>query len=202
MKLFFSPGACSLSPHIVLREAGMAFDLQQVDTRSKEIKDGDGVFTGLNPKGSVPFLVLDDGQVLTEGSVIVQWIADQNPESGLVPPAGTMERYRVLEWLSFVGSDLHKGFGPIINPAYEGKAAPVAKALLKPRFAYVAAELEGKDYLMGDKFTAPDAYLFVILNWAQKVEFDLSQWPALPQYMARVAGRPAVQEALKAEGLI
>ena len=202
MKLYFSPGACSLSPHIVLREAGVDFDLQQVDTRSKEMVGSDSLFTDINPKGSVPFLQLDDGEVITEGAVIVQYIGDKNPESGLIPPAGSMERIRVQEWLSFIGSDLHKGFGPIFNPKYMPEAAPVAKGLLEIRLAYVAGELEGKDYLMGDKFTAPDAYLFTILNWAKKVGIDLDQWPDIPAYMARVAGRPAVQETLKAEGLI
>jgi glutathione S-transferase len=202
MKLYFSPGACSLSPHIVLREAGADFDLQQVDTRSKEMVGSDSLFTDINPKGSVPFLQLDDGEVITEGAVIVQYIGDKNPESGLIPPAGSMERIRVQEWLSFIGSDLHKGFGPIFNPKYMPEAAPVAKGLLEIRLAYVAGELEGKDYLMGDKFTAPDAYLFTILNWAKKVGIDLDQWPDIPAYMARVAGRPAVQETLKAEGLI
>ena len=202
MKLYFSPGACSLSPHIVLREAGADFDLQQVDTRSKEMVGSDSLFTDINPKGSVPFLQLDDGEVITEGAVIVQYIGDKNPESGLIPPAGSMERIRGQEWLSFIGSDLHKGFGPIFNPKYMPEAAPVAKGLLEIRLAYVAGELEGKDYLMGDKFTAPDAYLFTILNWAKKVGIDLDQWPDIPAYMARVAGRPAVQETLKAEGLI
>jgi len=202
MKLYFSPGACSLSPHIVLREAGADFDLQQVDTRSKEMVGSDSLFTDINPKGSVPFLQLDDGEVITEGAVIVQYIGDQNPESGVIPPAGSMERIRVQEWLSFIGSDLHKGFGPIFNPKYMPEAAPVAKGLLEIRLAYVGGELEGQDYLMGDKFTAPDAYLFTILNWAKKVGIDLDQWPAIPAYMARVAGRPTVQEALKAEGLI
>ena len=201
MKLYFSPGACSLSPHIVAREAGLNLELIKADTKTKKLADG-GDYWQVNPKGYVPALVLDDGQLLTEGPVIVQYLADQNPASGLVPAAGTIERYRVQEWLNFITSEIHKSFSPLFTPgaAPEWKAA--AKASLEKRFAFVAEHREGRNYLMGEKFSVADAYLFTVANWGQFVGIDIAQWPALKAHHTRVAARPKVQEALKAEGLI
>ncbi len=200
MKLYYSPGACSLSPHIVAREAGLDVELVKTDLKTKHTADG-GDFTAVNGKGYVPTLQLDNGQVLTEGPVIVQYLADQKPESGLVPAAGTMERYRVQEWLNFITSEIHKSFSPLFSPASSADSKEAAKANLAKRFEFVARHLEGKNYLMGEKFTAPDAYLFTVANWGQWVGVDIGQWPNLKAHHARVAARPKVQEALKAEGL-
>jgi glutathione S-transferase len=201
MKLYFSPGACSLSPHIVLRETGAKFELEQVDNRAKKTKSG-GDFWEVNPKGQVPVLLLDNGEKLTEGPVIVQYIADKNPASGLLPAAGSMERYRVQEWLNFITSELHKSFGPIFRPTTPDAFKTISKENLAGRFAYLDKQLAGRQYLMGDKFTVADAYLFTILNWAKRVEIDLGRWPNVTAYVGRVAARPKVQEAMKAEGLI
>jgi len=202
MKLYYSPGACSLSPHIVAREAGIAVDLKRVDLKSKTLADGGASYTAINGKGYVPALGLDDGSVLTEGPAIVQYMADQKPDSGLAPKAGTMERLRLQEWLNFISAELHKAMGTFFMP----KATPEWKAAvterLGVRFDYLAKELAGKQYLMGDKFSVADAYLFTILNWAPMVKFDMSRWPALGEYQKRVGQRPKVQEALKAEGLL
>ena len=200
MKLYYSPGACSLSPHIVAREAGLDVELVKTDLKTKHTADG-GDFTAVNGKGYVPTLQLDNGQVLTEGPVIVQYLADQKPASGLVPAAGTMERYRVQEWLNFITSEIHKSFSPLFNPASSADSKEAAKANLAKRFEFVARHLEGKNFLMGEKFTAPDAYLFTVANWGQWVGVDIGQWPNLKAHHARVAARPKVQEALKAEGL-
>ena len=201
MKLYFSPGACSLSPHIVLREAGANFELEQVDNREKKTKSGQNYWT-INPKGQVPVLELDNGERLTEGPIIVQYIADQKPSSGLVPPAGTMERYRVLEWLNFITSELHKSFGPIFRPTTPDAYKATSKENLAKRFDFLDKELSGRQFLMGDKFTIADAYLFVILRWATRIDIDLAKWPNLKAYVDRIAARPKVQEALKAEGLL
>lgn len=201
MKLYFSPGACSLSPHIVLRETGLPFDLEQVDNREKKTKSGQDYWK-INPKGQVPVLELDNGQRLTEGPVIVQYIADQKPGSGLAPAAGTIERYRVLEWLNFVTSELHKSFGPIFRPTTPDAYKTISKENLGKRFDWLNDQLAGRQYLLGDKFTIADAYLFTVLRWAPRVEIDLSKWPNLKAYVDRVAARPKVHEALKAEGLI
>jgi glutathione S-transferase len=201
MKLYFSPGACSLSPHIVLRETGSKFELEQVDNRAKKTKSG-ADFWEVNPKGQVPVLLLDNGEKLTEGPVIVQYIADKNPASGLLPAAGGMERYRVQEWLNFVASELHKSFGPLFRPTTPDAYKTISKENLAGRFAYLDKQLAGRQYLMGDKFTVADAYLFTVLNWSKRVEIDLGQWPNVTAYVARVAARPKVQEAMKAEGLI
>ena len=201
MKLYFAPGACSLSPHIVLRESGLNFALEQVDNREKKTKSGQDYWT-INPKGQVPVLELDNGQRLTEGPVIVQYIADQKPQSGLVPPAGTIERYRVLEWLNFVTSELHKSFGPIFRPTTPDDYKTISKETLAKRFDWLNKELAGRTYLTGDTFTIADAYLFVVLRWTPRIEMDLAKWPNLKAYMDRVAARPKVQEALKAEGLL
>ena len=201
MKLFFSPGACSLSPHIVLREAGLPFELAKVDLATKKMEDG-GDYRSINPKGYVPALGLDNGEVLTEGPAITQYLADRVPEKKLAPAAGTMERYRLQEWLNFITSELHKSFGALFNPKASEDWKAAARELLDRRIGYVAAQLEGRNFLLGDTFTVADAYLFTVLNWAHWVKLDLSRWPGITDYLKRVAARPAVREALKAEGLL
>ena len=201
MKLYFSPGACSLSPRIALLEAGLPFDTQRVDTKTKELVGG-GDFWAVNSKGYVPALELDNGQVLTEGPAIVQYIADQKPESGLAPRAGTMERYRLQEWLNFITSEIHKQFGPMFVPNTPAEYKEILKDKLAKRFDWISKQLDGKSYLMGETFTVADGYLFTVLNWCQWVGIDLANWPVLAAYQARVSARPKVQEALKAEGLI
>ena len=201
MKLYYSPGACSLSPHIVAREAGIELELIKADTKTKKLEDG-GDYWQVNAKGYVPALRLDNGQLLTEGPAIVQYLADQKPASGLVPAAGSFERYRVQEWLNFITSEIHKNFSPLFNPAASADWKEAAKANLAKRFGFVANHLEGKQYLMGDQFTVADAYLFTVANWGQFVGVDIGQWPAVKAFHARVAARPKVQEALKAEGLL
>ena len=201
MKLYFAPGACSLSPHIVLREAGLAFDLEQVDNREKKTKTGKDYWT-VNPKGQVPALQLDSGEMLTEGPVIVQYLADQKPAAGLVPAAGTIDRYRVQEWLNFITSELHKSFGPIFRPTTPDAYKAISKENIGKRFDWVDKQLAGRQYLMGDKFTVADAYLFTVLRWSSRVDIDVAKWPNLKTYMDRVGARPKVQAAMKAEGLI
>ncbi len=200
VKLYFSPGACSLSPHIVLREAGLAFDLEQVDLQTKKLKSG-GDFLKINPKGQVPVLKLDNGEILTEGPAIVQYIADQKPETGLAPKAGTMPRYRLQEWLNFVTSELHKVFAPLFRPNTPEEFVKITKENLANKFNFLDKELGKRPYLMGDKFTVPDAYAFTVVGWSKYKDIDLSRWPNLKAYMDRVAARPKVQEAMKAEGL-
>jgi glutathione S-transferase len=200
MKLYYAPGACSLSPHIVSREAGISLDLEQVDNREKKTKSGKDYWT-INPKGQVPVLELDNGERLTEGPVIVQYLADQKPASGLVPPAGSIDRYRVLEWLNFVTSELHKTYGPIFRPTTPEEFKKISKENLGKRFDWIDKQLAGKQYLMGDKFTVADAYLFTVLRWSPRIELDVGKWPNIKAYMDRVAARPKVQEALRTEGL-
>lgn len=201
MQLYYSPGACSLSPHIVLREAGLSFDLEQVDLKAKQTKSG-ADFAQVNPKGYVPALRLDDGQILTEGPVIVQYLADRKPESGLAPAAGTMDRYRLQEWLAFISTELHKTFSPLFKPDTPEESKRIAKENIANRFGYLDRHLADRQYLTGDRFTVADAYAFTIVNWSKPMQIDLSRWPNLTAYMERVAARPKVQEALKAEGLI
>lgn len=201
MKLYYSPGACSLSPHIVLREAGLPFELVLASTKTKKLADGSD-YNLINPKSQVPTLELNDGQRLTEGPVIVQYIADQAPASGLAPAAGSMARYRVMEWLNFTTSELHKTFSPLFNPATPADAKPMFAARVLDRLSWVDTQLEGKSYLMGDPFTVADAYLFVVTNWTKFVGIDISGLKHLGAFMGRVAARPAVQAALKAEGLL
>jgi glutathione S-transferase len=200
-KLYYSPGACSLSPHIVLREAGLPFDLTLASTKTKKLADGSD-FYAVNPKGYVPVLELDSGERLTECPVIVQYIADQAPNSGLAPAAGTLERYRLMEWLNFITSELHKGFNPLFNPAMPDEAKTLVRTKLMERFTWVNSQLEGRDHLMGASFTVADAYLFNVMNWARLVAVDLSALANLQAFSARVAARPAVQAAMKAEGLL
>jgi len=201
MKLYYSPGACSLSPHIALIEAGLAFDAVLASTKTHKLQDGTDFYT-INAKGYVPLLELNDGQRLSEGPAIVQYIADQAPDKKLAPAAGTMERYRLQEWLNFITAELHKGFGPLFNPATPEEYKTLAKVKLGERLAWVDKQLEGKQYLMGDDFTVADAYLFTVTNWGAHVGVDVSGYPNLVAYRARVAARPAVQQAMKAEGLI
>ncbi|MBV8604474.1 MAG: glutathione transferase GstA [Pelomonas sp.] len=201
MKLYYSPGACSLSPHIVLREAGLPFELVLASTKSKKLQDGTDYYT-INSKGYVPLLEFDDGERLSEGPAIVQWIADQAPASGLAPAAGTRERYHLQEWLNFVTSELHKGFSPLFNPAMPEEAKALFRAKLIERFKWVDAQLEGKPYVMGADFTAADAYLFTVSGWSVPTNLDLSAFANLQAWRARVAARPAVQAALQAEGLL
>jgi glutathione S-transferase len=198
MKLYFSPGACSLSPHIVLREAGLPFTLEKVDLRSKQTAGGHDYKT-INPKGSVPALELDDGQLLTEGPAVVQYLADLAPEKQLAPPAGSMPRYRLMEWLNFISTELHKGFSPLFNPAMPEEAKKLTLERLLSRFDYLATQLQSGPYLLGSQFTVADAYLFVMLRWSGAFSIELSRWPALETYFRRVEQRPAVQAALAAE---
>ena len=198
MKLYFSPGACSLSPHIVLREAGLDFELEKVDLRSKVTASG-ADYTRINPKGSVPALELDNGVLLTEGPAIVQYLADQAPATGLAPAAGSLERYQLMSWLNFISSEVHKSFAPLYNPAASADMKDSAIDNIHKRFGYLNQALAGRDYLMGERFTVADAYLFVMLHWAGKTKIDLAPTPNLQAFHARVAARPFVQQALQAE---
>jgi glutathione S-transferase len=201
MKLYYAPGACSLSPHIVLLEAALKATLVKVDTKTHKTEDG-GDYYAVNPKGYVPLLELDDGDRLTEGPAIVQYIADRNPASKLAPAAGTMERYHLQEWLNFITAELHKQFSPLFQPTTPAEYRETLKDKIGKRFDWVAEQLKGKDYLMGTTFTVADAYLFTMLTWTKHVGIDLARWPALTAYRARVAARPKVREAMISEGLI
>jgi glutathione S-transferase len=201
MKLYYSPGACSLSPHILLREAGLKFDLEKVDNKTKRTASG-ADYTQLNSKGYVPLLQLDDGRYLSEGPVIAQYIADLKPESGLAPKNGTYERYKVQEWLNFITSELHKRYSPLFRPDVADEIKQYSRGELKKRLEWVAKQLEGRSYLTGEQFTIADSYLFVVLNWSKFADVDLTPWPVLGKFLERVAARPKVQEALKAEGLV
>lgn len=201
MKLFYSPGACSLAPHIVLHEAGVPFEAVLASTKTHQLADGSDYYA-VNPLGYVPFLVLDDGRTLREGQVISQYIADQVPATGLAPAAGTWERYKLQEWLSFISSELHKGFSPLFNPATPDSFKPAVKDRLLQRLTWVDTQLADKLYLMGNTFTVADAYLFTVTNWAGFVGLDISGLAYLAAYRGRVAGRSAVQAAMKAEGLL
>jgi glutathione S-transferase len=200
MKLYYSPGACSLSPHIVLNEAGLPYTAEKVDLKSKKTESGADFIT-VNSKGAVPALVLDGGGVLTEGAAIVQYLADQKPESGLAPRAGTLERYRLMEILNYIATEVHKSFGPLFNPMASAELKAGAIANLEGKFNWLSGFLGDKKFLMGDGFTVADAYLFTVLSWTGHVKMDLSRWPSLAAYVARVAARPKVQATLKAEGL-
>ena len=200
MKLYYSPGACSLSPHIALREAGVAFEIEKVDLGTKKTEGG-ADYTAINPKGYVPALRLDNGQVLTEGPAIVQYIADLKPGAKLAPASGTPERYRLQEWLNYIGTELHKSVGSLFNAKMPKEWQDQVKETIGNRFDFVSKQLEGKTFLTGDGFTVADGYLFTILGWTKYVGIDLAKWPVLQAYVGRVAQRPAVQAALKAEGL-
>ena len=200
MKLYYAPGACSLSPHIVLEESGLPFELEKVDLQTKETASGHDFYL-VNTKGSVPALELDDGQVLTEGAAIVQYLGDQVPEKELIPLPKTMERYRVMEWLNFIATELQKSFTPIFNPAYTSCREEAKKTLLR-QFDFVDRRLTGKSYVKGERFTVVDAYLFTISTWIEAAELSVDQWKALSAYRKRISERPAVCRAMMAEGLV
>ena len=201
MKLYYAPGACSLSPHIVARELGIPVELKKVNTKDKTIEGG-GDYWQVNGRGYVPALELDNGQVLTEGPAIVQYLADQKPEAGLAPKNGSLERYRLQEWLNFLTSELHKQFSPLFKPNTPEEYKKIAKENIAARFDWLDKQLAGKDYLTGKSFSVADAYLFVLLNWTKFQAIDLAKWPNLAAFHARVGARPKVQEALQAEGLL
>lgn len=201
MKLYFAPGACSLSPHIVAQEAGIPLTLVKVDLQAKKMADG-GDFTSINSKGYVPALQLDNGELLTEGPAIVQYLADQKPGAKLVPAAGTFERYRVQEMLGFINSELHKTYSPLFRPTTLPEVRKEREEYLRKRYGLVEKQLAKGPYLFGDQFTAADAYLFTVTNWSNFVKLDLSEFPHLMAFQARVAARPGVQAAMKAEGLL
>jgi glutathione S-transferase len=201
MKLYYSPGACSLSPHIALHEAGLAHELVKVDLKAKKTENGDD-FTSINPKGQVPALMLDNGEILTEGPVIVQAIADKAAGKNLAPAAGSPERYRLQEWLNFITTELHKNFSPLFQPVIPDDVKTFFKDRIMGKFKYADSKLAGQDYLMGKQFTVADGYLFVMLKWAERTGLDLSAFKNLMTFKDRVAARPNVQAALKMEGLL
>ncbi|MDE2401125.1 MAG: glutathione transferase GstA [Burkholderiales bacterium] len=201
MKLYYSPGACSLSPHIVLEETGLTYATEAVDLKTKLTASGAN-YADLNPKGYVPALLLDSGELLTEGPAIVQYLADLVPAKQLAPANGTVARYQLQSWLAFISTEIHKNFSPFFNPTASADMKATARAHLERRLSYTNERLAGQPYLLGEVFSVADAYLFVILNWAPFVQLDLAPWPSLLAFQARVAARPAVQAALKAEGLI
>jgi glutathione S-transferase len=201
MKLYYSPGACSLSPHIVSREAGIPLELKKVNLKDK-IVEGGADFRKINSKGYVPALELDNGQVLSEGPAIVQYLADQKPESGLAPKAGSLERYKLQEWLNFITTEIHKGFSPLFKPNTPEEYKKIVRENLAGRFDWLNQQLEGKDYLTGKSFTVADAYLFTVLTWAKPMQIDLAKWSNVAAFVSRVGARPKVQEAMQAEGLI
>ncbi len=201
MKLYYTPGACSLSPHIALLEAGLPYDLVKVDLRAKKLENGDD-FLKVNPKGQVPVLALDSGELVTEGPVIIQMIADKATGKNLAPARDSTDRYKLLEWLNFITTELHKNFGPMFSPVLADDAKAFFKDRVMGKFKYVESQLAGRDYLMGSQFTVADGYLFTMLSWADRMKFDLSEMPNLLAYKARVGARPKVQEALTREGLM
>ncbi len=202
MKLYYTPGACSLSPHIALRESGLSFDLVQVDLQAKKLKEGGGDYLAVNPKGYVPALALDSGEVITEGAIIVQYIADKAPSSRLAPAAGTTERLRLQEWLHFIATELHKAFGPINHPKSTPELKQALRERLDLRFSFLAKSLEGKSFLLGETFTVADGYAYYTLRNLRRLdEGALDRSPALKAYFERIGARPAVRAALAAEGL-
>ena len=201
MKLYYSTGACSLSPHIVLRESGLPFEAVLASTKTHKLSDGTDYYT-INPKGYVPLLELDNGERLAEGPAIVQYIADQVPAKNLAPPNGTMARSRVQEWLTFIGTELHKTFSPLFNPAMPEEAKAIFRTKLLDRLRWVDSQLEGRQYLTGAEFCVADAYLYTVTRWTKPMNIDISTLRHLAEFMKRMEARPAVQAALKAEGLI
>jgi glutathione S-transferase len=201
MKLYYAPGVCSLAPHIMLEEAGLKHDLIKTDIRGKTIEGG-ADYKKTNPLGYVPALELDDGTILTEGPAISQYIADKAPAKNLAPANGTLERYKMQSWLNFVSTELHKGFSPLFNPAMPEEAKKLARERLATRFEYLNKHLASNAYLMGQSFTAPDAYCFTVLRWTVLQKIDLAAYPNIQAFMKRVEARPGVQRALKSEGLI
>ncbi|GAB3462795.1 glutathione transferase GstA [Massilia terrae] len=200
MKLFYSPGACSLATHIALFETSMEFSAERVDLKTK-LTAGGADFRAINPKGYVPALQLDDGTVLTEGPALLQFVADQAPEAQLAPAFGEIARYQLMGWLNFIGTEVHKQFSPLFNPAASEEAKGNARQAITNRLGYLSSTLESRDYLMGN-FTVADIYLFVVLSWSGHVNLSLADWPVLQAYLGRIAARPAVQQALRAEGLV
>lgn len=200
MKLYFSPGVCSLSPHIVLEESGLAYNTEQVDLRTKITATG-ADYSAVNPKGYVPALELDNGVLLTEGPAIIQFLADQVPDRQLAPANGTLARYQLQSWLTFIGTELHKSFTPFFKPDSTPDMKAAAQANLKQRLGYVNTELAGREYLLPEGYSVADIYLFVVLSWARVIKLDLTPWPQVQAFQARVGARPAVQRTLKAEGL-
>ena len=201
MKLFYAPGACSLASHIAAQELGLKLELEKVDLAAKKTSSG-ADFTAINPKGYVPALQLDDGSVLTEGTAILQYLADGKPAARLAPANGTLDRYRLQALLGYINSELHKSYSPLFNPATSPEARADRQAYLRKRYGYIENELKGKSYLTGEDFTVADAYLFTVTNWANKVKVDLSDFPNSAAFQKRVAARPAVAAAMTAEGLI
>lgn len=201
MKLYYGPGACSLAPHIVAREAGISLTLDRIDWKNGKFESGETV-ADVNPKGYIPVIRLDDGSTFTETGAMIQYLADQNPGSGLAPAAGTMARYRLMEWINFISTELHKGFGPLWRADNPQSVKDNAIAALNKRFAYLDAHFAKHAFLMGETFTAADAYLFTIVNWTNFHKLSIATYPKLVDFMARVAARPTVQAAMKAEGLI
>jgi glutathione S-transferase len=201
MKLYYSPGACSMAPHIVLREAGYRFEVEKVDIPAKKTAGGEDYWK-INPKGYVPALRLDDGQVLTEVGVICQYLADQKPDSGLAAKFGSMERYRLMEMLNFIATEVHKQIGALFNPKLTPEMKEVQRGVIERRLDALERMLNGKQYAMGDRFSVADAYLFTVLNWSNIHSIDLGRWPNIKNFMARIAARPAVRETLEVEGLL
>jgi len=201
MKLYYAPGACSLAPHIVARELGIDLELVKVDTKTKTVAS-EGDFWAVNPKGYVPALELDDGAILTEVSALLQYLADRKPESRLVPKAGSLERYRLLELLGYIATEIHKGYGPLWYPTTPEEVKASTRSALRKRYAYIEGLLVGRPYLMGDEFSLADAYLYTVTNWSRTAKVDLTEFADLLAFQKRVAARPAVQAALKAEGLL
>ncbi|HWH48783.1 MAG TPA: glutathione transferase GstA [Burkholderiales bacterium] len=201
MKLYYSPGACSMAPHIVAREAGHKLELEKVDIPAKKTAGGED-FWAINPKGYVPALKMDNGQVLTEVGVIIQYLADQKPESGLTAKMGTMERYRQMEAVNFAATEVHKQLGALFNPKMTPEMKEVQLGTVERRFNALEKILTGKQYLTGENYTVADAYLFTVLNWTKGLKIALDKWPNIKNFVARVAARPAVQETMKTEGLI
>jgi glutathione S-transferase len=201
MKLYYSPGTCSLASHIALYETGLQFETDRLIKTTKMTTGGEN-YMQINPKGYVPALKLDNGSILTEGAAVLQYIADQKPDSGLAPPCGTMERYHLQEWLTYISSEIHKSFSPLFNKDASEDVKSHARSMLSKRLVYAEAQLADKPFLMGDRFTVADAYFFVVMNWSKIVGFDLAPVPNIKEFLARIAVRPAVQAAMKAEGLL
>ena len=201
MKLYYSPGACSQAAHIILHEAGLPHDSAKVDIRAKKLDDGSD-YLRINPKGAVPSLELDDGQILTENAVILQYIADQAGAFELLPQPGDLQRYRVLEWINFIATELHKSFGPLFNPAAGDESKGLARDLIAKKLDFVEQQIGDEPYLLGDRFTLPDAYLFVILGWTEKMKIGLDRWPRLAAFRKRVPRRESAREVLEFEGLL
>lgn len=201
MKLYFSPGTCALSPHIALHESGLPFEAKHVSLKTHKLSDGSDYYA-INPKGYVPTLEFDDGDRLTEGPAIVQWVADQVPEKQLAPPPGSRERYHMVEWLNFITAELHKGYSLLFNPAMPEEAKALTRTKLVERYRFVEERLASGPYLMGERFSVADGYLYAVTRWAAPLKLDLSAYPGVAAFMQRVEQRPAVQQALRAEGLL